>query len=509
MAILSIIAGMTSCGNDWLDQTPSDGIDASGAVTTVSDLETVRNGVYASLKGIRDFVDYYGRNMFIYGDMRGEDVQYNWVDGSGRGNFYYYMTYSTADNFSGGNTPWQSAFIVTERANRVIEAAESGTLGDDEAIAQYEAEAKTLRAMALFDLTRIYGKPYTMDKGASLGAPIMLKPVENAYANKPKRNTVAECYTQIEKDLDDAVKSGALPTSNKGDASVYINLWAAKALQVRVYMTKGEWGKALATARDIISNSPYVLWTPEQYAEAWAKTSNTHNNEIIFELSINDNKDWTDREGIAYCMSDAHGDVPGYGDIMVTKAFAEAMEADPADARNNVLLKPGGDPDTYAGKFETDGNDFVKHGVFINKMPAHNGDVRYANVPMLRLSEVYLSAAEAAFQTGDKAAAAQLLNKLITNRTTDATKVVTAEDITLDRIYMERRKELVGEGQRYFDVIRRGETVVRYTNDNNRGWHDVLTEEARTFNRDSKKALPLIPVAEINANPNIQQNPLY
>lgn len=52
MAILSIIAGMTSCGNDWLDQTPSDGIDANGAVTTVSDLETVRNGVYASLKGI-------------------------------------------------------------------------------------------------------------------------------------------------------------------------------------------------------------------------------------------------------------------------------------------------------------------------------------------------------------------------------------------------------------------------------------------------------------------------
>ena len=135
--------------------------------------------------------------------------------------------------------------------------------------------------------------------------------------------------------------------------------------------------------------------------------------------------------------------------------------------------------------------------------------MRYANVPMLRLSEVYLSAAEAAFQTGDKAAAAQLLNKLITNRTTDATKVVTAQDITLDRIYMERRKELVGEGQRYFDVIRRGETVVRYTDSNNRGWHDVLTEEARTFNRDSKKALPLIPVAEINANPNILQNPLY
>jgi hypothetical protein len=87
--------------------------------------------------------------------------------------------------------------------------------------------------------------------------------------------------------------------------------------------------------------------------------------------------------------------------------------------------------------------------------------------------------------------------------------LVTAADITAERIYIERRKELVGEGQRYFDVLRRNETVVRYESLNDRGWHDVLTEEARTFNRDSKKALPLIPVSEINANPNMVQNPKY
>lgn len=132
-------------------------------------------------------------------------------------------------------------------------------------------------------------------------------------------------------------------------------------------------------------------------------------------------------------------------------------------------------------------------------MPAVNGDVRYSNVPLLRLSEVYLSAAEAAFQAGDKNKAANLLNDIISNRTTDESKQVTSGNITLDRIYIERRKELVGEGQRYFDVMRRGETVTRYTDVNARGWHDVLSEEARTFNRDSKKALPLIPVGEINA----------
>jgi len=174
------------------------------------------------------------------------------------------------------------------------------------------------------------------------------------------------------------------------------------------------------------------------------------------------------------------------------------LTSDPLDVRNNILLAPGKTDSKYTG-----------YKVYINKMPAVNGDVRYSNVPLLRLSEIYLSAAEAAFQSSDKVKAAKLLNDVITNRTTDGSKVVTSSNITLDRIYLERRKELVGEGQRYFDVLRRGETVTRYESVNNRGWHDVLTDDARSFSRDSKKALPLIPVSEINANPNMEQNPSY
>lgn len=503
-----VVGGMTSCVNNWLDESPSNGLDASTAVQTVSDLSGVRTGMYAAVKGNSSLLDYYGRLMFIYGDMRGEDVQYNWVDGSNRASFYYYMTYETADNFGAGGSSavWQTPFIVISRANRVIAAAESGQLVDAEAeketVAQYEAEAKVIRAMALFDLTRIYGKPYTEDQGASLGAPIVTEPIEDP-STKPSRSTVAECYKSIEGDLSDAINSGALPEDK---TQGYVNLWVAKALQVRVYMTKGEWQNALTTAQDIIEHSPYKLWTSAEYANAWDKTDATHTNEMIFELLINNTTDWTDREGIAYCYSDINGSAPGYGDVMVTKAFSEMLASDPKDVRNDVLLKPQGKAENYE---DYGGEDFLKHGVFINKMPPSGGDVRYANVPLLRLSEVYLSAAEAAFQLGEKETAAKMLNAIITNRTTDASKEVTASTITLDRIYIERRKELVGEGQRYFDVLRRGETVTRYTNNNDKGWHDVLTEDARTFNRDSKKALPLIPVGEMNVNPNMQQNPLY
>ena len=349
--------------------------------------------------------------------------------------------------------------------------------------------------MALFDLTRIYGKPYTMDQGASLGVPVVSSTIE--ASEKLPRNTVAECYTAIEKDLSDAINSGALMTENNENSNGFVNVWAAKALQVRVYMTKGEWDKALSVAEDIINNSPYSLWSTSEYAGAWSESNAAHAKEVLFELIIDDTTDWTDREGIAYLYADA-ASVPGYGDVIVTKSFATMLAEDAQDVRNDIILEPGDPKSTYAG-----------NKVYINKLPAVNGDPRYANIPLLRLSEVYLSAAEAAFESGNSNKAATYLNAIISNRTTDASKQVSASTVTRDRIYKERRKELVGEGQRYFDVLRRGETVVRYTSSADQGWHDVLTEEARTFDRNSKKALPLIPASEINANPNMQQNPAY
>ena len=355
---------------------------------------------------------------------------------------------------------------------------EANNLSDAESaateIAQYKNEAKVMRAYALFDLTRIYGKPYTEDNGASLGVPFSEASLESTA--KPSRSTVADNYTPG-----------------------YLNVWAAKALLSRVYLTMGNYPKALSVSEDVIEHSPYVLWTSAQYAKAWDKGDAAHGNEMIFELVINDNTDWTDREGIAYLYRENGNSAPGYGDLVVTKKFSDMLKSDPNDVRNKVLLTAEKDPD----------NIFNGTAVYINKMPPYNGDVRYANVPMLRLSEVYLTAAEAAFETGAKDKAALYLNKIITNRTTDASKVVTEGTITKDRIYIERRKELVGEGQRYFDALRRGEKIVRYTSEADKGWHDVLTKEAQSYDRDYYKAYPAIPQYERNANKNVEQNEGY
>ena len=69
----------------------------------------------------------------------------------------------------------------------------------------------------------------------------------------------------------------------------------------------------------------------------------------------------------------------------------------------------------------------------------------------------------------------------------------------------------MGEGQRFFDAVRNNETITRYTDDGHRGWHDVLTEEARSYNRDYYKSLAAFPSYETDTNPALkaQQNPGY
>lgn len=488
-----LVAGLSSCVNDWLDVTPGNQVPAEEAVTTSTDLSSVRAGMYQMLKGTSDFDDYYAARMIYYGEVRGEDMQ---SDKSGsRSQPCYNMTYSTADN---APKMWQTPYIVIGRANRIIEAAESGQLKDAESkaatIAQYKAEAQVARALAHFDLVRIYGKTYTAPGAPeSYGVPVITKVLDSDA--QLSRNTVQEVYTQVVKDLTEAIDSKALSSLKM---TGYLNVWAAKALLTRVYLTMGENQKALDVAEDIIENSPYELWSNSEYAPSWSKMSGTHGKEVIFEIAITGSTDWTDREGIAYLYNE-----DGYADIVATEKFLTLLNEDPDDVRHNVFLAPVTDDFIKAYKTNT---------VFLNKFPAEGlTDLRYNNVPLFRLSEVYLNAAEAATKLGganlDKAV---IYLDAIVNRANPANNVALA-DVTLDRVLKERRKELVGEGHRFFDAMRNNETIVRYTSAADKGWHSSLKDEARSFNRDFYKTLLPVPQDEIDANPAMkgQQNPGY
>ena len=499
MGCAILAASLSSCVNDWLDVAPSDGTDADAALTSSSDLAAARTGMYAALKGNSNLVDYYGQQFFVYGDVHaGDDYQYNNIGGSNRASFYYDMNYQTASEFSSStsssNVAWKSPYIVIGRANRIIAAVEGGALSDaaeaKATIDQYAAEAKVLRALAHFDLVRIYGKPYTEDQGASLGVPLVTGVLESNA--KPARSTVAEVYTQVVKDLTEAISSNALATETEPG---YVSVWGAKAILSRVYLNMGDYANALSVAEDIIKNSGAALWTRDQYLKAW-DASTPNESEFLFRLNVAGSTDNNDLNGIGNLQQR-----DGYKEMVATKKFVDMLTSDPKDVRNDMFL-----PATAPKEVATYGTNKV----FLNKLRGQGGNLRNVTiVPIIRLSEVYLTAAECAFRNNDKTKAVEYLNDLVKNRTTTEASLATVDNITLERILIERRKELIGEGQRYFDALRNNETITRYTSEADKGWHKTLSKEAQSFDRDYFKAIAAIPQAEINANPNIKQNTGY
>lgn len=499
MGCAILAASLSSCVNDWLDVAPSDGTDADAALTSSSDLAAARTGMYAALKGNSNLVDYYGQQFFVYGDVHaGDDYQYNNLGGSNRASFYYDMNYQTASEFSSStsssNVTWKSPYIVIDRANRIIAAAEGGALSDaaeaKATIDQYAAEAKVLRALAHFDLVRIYGKPYTEDQGASLGVPLVTGVLESNA--KPARSTVAEVYTQVVKDLTEAISSNALATETEPG---YVSVWGAKAILSRVYLNMGDYANALSVAEDIIKKSGAALWTRDQYFKAW-DASTPNESEFLFRLNVAGSTDSNDLNGIGNLQQRE-----GYKEMVATKKFVDMLTSDPEDVRNEMFLAA-----TAAKEVATYGTNKV----YLNKLRGQGGNLRNVTiVPIIRLSEVYLTAAECAFRNNDKTKAVEYLNDLVKNRTTTEASLATVDNITLERILIERRKELIGEGQRYFDALRNNETITRYTSEADKGWHKTLSKEAQSFNRDFYKAIAAIPQAEINANPNIKQNTGY
>lgn len=499
MGCAILAASLSSCVNDWLDVAPSDGTDADAALTSSSDLAAARTGMYEALKGNSNLVDYYGQQFFVYGDVHaGDDYQYNNIGGSNRASFYYDMNYQTASEFSSStsssNVAWKSPYIVIGRANRIIAAAEGGALSDaaeaKATIDQYAAEAKVLRALAHFDLVRIYGKPYTEDQGASLGVPLVTGVLESNA--KPARSTVAEVYTQVVKDLTEAISSNALATETEPG---YVSVWGAKAILSRVYLNMGDYANALSVAEDIIKNSGAALWTRDQYFKAW-DASTPNESEFLFRLNVAGSTDNNDLNGIGNLQQR-----DGYKEMVATKKFVDMLTSDPEDVRNDMFL-----PATAAKEVATYGTNKV----YLNKLRGQGGNLRNVTiVPIIRLSEVYLTAAECAFRNNDKTKAVEYLNDLVKNRTTTVASLATVDNITLERILIERRKELIGEGQRYFDALRNNETITRYTSEADKGWHKTLSKEAQSFDRDYFKAIAAIPQEEINANPNIKQNTGY
>lgn len=479
--LLTSAGFMGSCSASFLDRYPTNALPTPLAINNYTDAVTALSGMYYMVRGTSGNQTYYGARLWYYGDVRGDDMQAQKM--GNRSSSCYEMRYTLGD----APNMWDVPYDCLRRANNIIAAIEEGKVTDASVadVNDIKGQALAIRGLIHFDLARIYGKPYTADNGASLGPAIVLDPVDADY--KPSRNTVAETYAQAIKDLTDAA---SLLSKNKNAG--YMNYWAAKALLARIYLYKGDNANALSAAQEVITQSPYTLWSTDEYVNAWQKSGNS---EMIFELITKAQDSWVDREAVGYLLAEG-----GYADYVMTKKFADFMQEDPDDVRLGVMLPAAaiGQP-AYGSTL-----------VYLNKFPGREDyspqDVRVNNVPVLRLSETYLIAAEAAVKQNQPSVAAGFLNAIVLRANPNSEPVL---EPTLDRILDERRKELVGEGHRFFDLLRNGKMVVRYTNDADQGFHLPLDADSRSFDVNYFRVLLPIPQSEMTANGNMVQNPGY
>ncbi|MDR0863492.1 MAG: RagB/SusD family nutrient uptake outer membrane protein [Candidatus Symbiothrix sp.] len=476
----------TAC-NDYLDLKPSTSvIDEGVSMKSLTDVNARLNGVYSQMRTF----EYYGARMTYYGDVCGDDMQ-SVATGKRTTDFYQFT-------FNKTNAPsnfWSKCYSIIKNANIIlagIDLVPTTTDAEKATLADYKGQALTLRALAHFDLTRLYGYPYAKDHGASYGVPIIDTPVEAYYV--PSRNTVAECYAFVIKDLDDASKL-MKGTKNNG----HFTKWATLSLLSRAYLYRGDDAlgdntNALQTAKEAIAGAEsngVKLWTAAEYKTAWAAE---FSGEVLFELPVITGEG-PGNDGIAYLVAPR-----GYDDLVISDDWIVKLMGDQkTDIRYTCMIKTPL-PTSKAG------TRYVwKYPV----QPDESADaLNLGNIKVLRLSETYLIAAEAAAKLGANDDAVKYLNAISTRGL--AANNFTGKTVTLDDVLTERRKELIGEGHRFFDAIRNHKHIVR-SKDNKYAHLVGIDPGAWDFDWDYFKVVLAVPVHETDLAGIVseQQNPGY
>ena len=478
----------SSCSGDWLNLNPSTSVTSEQAIRTLEEAQIALNGIYR----IAASHSYYGDNYLYYADCRGEDVQARISKGPGKRVSPYYEFNVTADDALNITRVWNQPYIVIHQANSLLERIESGAVATDNVteLNCIKAEALALRGLALFDLTRLFAMPYTLNNGASLGVPIETE--TTLPTHQPSRNTVAECYRQVIDDMTGALDLSALSTGKKDG---YLNVWSVKALLSRVYLYMNNYVKALGLAYDgMINGGWYDVFCHDGYPTVWGKDFNS---ESLFEFyyTLSEPDGGTGGEGAPMVYAD---NVKDWNNLVLTKAFLDLLGEDPDDVRHALNCLPQKPDEDILPEGSTG------YPKYLNKYPGKTGDNPQDNdICIIRLSEVYLNAAEAAFKLGgaeNLKFSLDCLNAIVSRA--NPVKSVKESELSLERILKERRKELVGEGHAFFDAMRNGLSVNRTG-----GWHLASVADAAVITpSDPRVALP-IPQTEIDANPNMEQNP--
>jgi len=377
---------------------------------------------------------------------------------------------------------WRQSYDGINRANVAIDNISKNPNLNSQKDKDLINEAKFLRAVLYFNIVRWFGD-----------VPLVLHEttVLNSEAINVSNTPEAEVYTQIEKDLIDAE---ALPVvqQNKGR----ITSGAAKSILAKVYLTEKKWQKAAEKSKEVIDSKVYDLF--ENYADVF-NVATKNGKEHIFSAQFKGLTNWN---GNMLASTAAPTSVPGIAGDQADALHKEGglFEAFAETDRRKYI--------TFAVEFvsPTDGKTY-KVTPHFNKYfdpatPTSPGQSS-KNTPIIRFAEVLLIYAEALNEqnSGPTAEAYAAIDRVRTRAgipLLSETSPALSQDDFREAVFEERRKELVYEYQRWFDLARRGPD-----------YFVAKLKAAGKTNAQPKHVHFPIPQRELDLNPNLKQVPAW
>lgn len=483
IATITILSTTTiSCSDEFVNRDPVYSIDSENYFNSKADYDNALIAAYDLLQSTYVNVllgEIASDNTLAGGESQTDVIGFQQIDD---------MIHTPVN--SNLRDIWNWMFAGVNRANYILEFKDKIDFAGKQ---QIIAEARFLRAYYHFELVKWFG-------------PIPMKGDARFKLNDEKtipRSSVDDVYASIEADLIFAINNLDEVAPETGRATK----GAAQALLGKAYLYQEKYVDATNVLESLITSGDYSLVT--NYNTIF-ENSGENGSESVFEVQ------YTDAEGAGFgCLQCSEGNVAvgfngirnysgplfdsGYSFNVPTQEAYDAFEV--GDNRRDVAIL---NIVTWASSSAaTYGTGYKHTGFFNRKYLPRKGDSNIGdqnltnpnNYRAIRYADVLLMAAEAYNRGGiDDVKARTYLNQVRRRAFGDTNHDISASGAALtDFILAERRLELVGEGHRFFDLVRTNKAASTITG----------------FTPNKNEIFP-IPIEEIQfSNGNWQQNPNY
>lgn len=479
---------LSSCSEGYLDTIPTDSYSEKFIFESAENAMIALNGIHRSMYKQYDAQDQAGYSSLMLGmEVLGEDfVQTS----SGNG---WWISQAQWINHTDPQRSWNtyvySFLYATIRNSNAIINQIDGLSGDAKLKNQVKGEALTYRALAHFWLVQLYAKPYSSETYDRLAIPLML---EVTLDPQPMATTKA-VYDQILQDFKDAegLLTEGLLLKNKSHFSVpVVQGWLA-----RVYLAQKDWANASVYAQKAITSAKaqgVKLMTADDYKKGFNSASNPE--WMWASIMIPDQTVYFYSFFAFASYNFSSSNIRSNPKAINNKLYEKISSTD--------VRKWCWEPNPTATNFPLPATTFKRYPYMNRKFAVADLSSSVGDIPYMRLAELYLIDAEARANLNDNSGA-DVLFELVKTRDASAVKSSATGSALVDEVLVQRRIELWGEGFRFLDLKRLGLPLDREGTNNN-----AVVVVKMKVPANSNMWLWQFPQDEINANPNIVQNPV-